>query len=146
MHPSVMHPSVIHPSVMHPSVMHLWLQVYLGKWQETDVAIKVLTEVQNLSASQEAVCPQDPATLHSWRGDGPPPLQGGNKSTRVAGLKVISDDTGTIEIHHLMRSCSRSQMQACKRFNPFQQKSCTCAVYEQCARTDLFLLQCARPD
>ena len=69
------------------------LQVYLGKWQETDVAIKVLTEIQSL-CSGEGVQPQDPATLHSWKGDGPPPRQGGNKANHAGGLKVITDDTG----------------------------------------------------
>ena len=70
------------------------VQVYLGKWQETDVAVKVLAEMQNLS-SQEGVHPQDPATLKSWRvsNGGPKARQGGNKATRVAGLKVIEDDS-----------------------------------------------------
>ena len=40
--------------------MHL--QVYLAKWQETDVAVKVITQMQNLSPFQ-GLHPQDPATM-----------------------------------------------------------------------------------
>ena len=68
------------------------LQVYLGKWQETDVAVKVLTEMQNLS-SHEGVHPQDPSDMGSWRGGGPPPCQGGNKANHAAGLRVINGDS-----------------------------------------------------
>lgn len=39
-----------------------YLQVYLAKWQETDVAVKVITQMQNLSAVQ-GVHPQDPVTM-----------------------------------------------------------------------------------
>ncbi|DBA83679.1 TPA: hypothetical protein ACH3X1_006228 [Trebouxia sp. C0004] len=39
--------------------------VYLGKWQETDVAVKVLIEMQHL-APDSKVQPQDPATLEPW--------------------------------------------------------------------------------
>ncbi len=44
-------------------------QVYLAKWQETDVAVKVITQMQNLSPFQ-GLHPQDPATmeLQSQRG------------------------------------------------------------------------------
>ncbi|KAL0037083.1 hypothetical protein WJX77_012077 [Trebouxia sp. C0004] len=37
-------------------------QVYLAKWQETDVAVKVITQMQNLSLFQGRH-PQDPATI-----------------------------------------------------------------------------------
>ncbi len=37
-------------------------QVYLAKWQETDVAVKVITQMQNLSRFQ-GLHPQDPATM-----------------------------------------------------------------------------------
>ncbi|KAL0046815.1 hypothetical protein WJX82_010624 [Trebouxia sp. C0006] len=37
-------------------------QVYLAKWQETDVAVKVITQMQNLSPFQ-GLHPQDPATM-----------------------------------------------------------------------------------
>ena len=66
------------------------MQVYLGKWQETDVAVKVLTEIQNL-APHEGVHPQDPLDMGIWQGDDPPPWQGGDKATKVGGLKVIGD-------------------------------------------------------
>ena len=71
------------------------LQVYLGKWQETDVAIKVLTEIQNLSP-QGGIHPQDPATLQPWSpggegGEGPQARHGGIKASHAGGLK---DDTG----------------------------------------------------
>jgi len=38
------------------------VQVYLAKWQETDVAVKVITQMQNLSPFQ-GLHPQDPATM-----------------------------------------------------------------------------------
>ncbi|DBB01412.1 TPA: hypothetical protein ACH3X1_000077 [Trebouxia sp. C0004] len=60
-------------------------QVYLGKWQETDVAVKVLTEMQNLS-SFEGVHPQDPSNMETWEAHGPRPRQGGEKTTKGAGL------------------------------------------------------------
>lgn len=67
-------------------------QVYLGKWQETDVAVKVLTEMQNLS-SYEGVHPQDPSHMGTWDGDGPPPRQGGEKATKAGGLKFTGLDS-----------------------------------------------------
>lgn len=36
--------------------------MYLAKWQETDVAVKVITQMQNLSPLQ-GVHPQDPSTM-----------------------------------------------------------------------------------
>ena len=42
-----------------------YLQVYLAKWQETDVAVKVITQMQNLSSVQ-GVHPQDPVTMSAW--------------------------------------------------------------------------------
>ena len=41
------------------------LQVYLARWQETDVAVKVITQMQNLSFVQ-GVHPQDPVTMSTW--------------------------------------------------------------------------------
>lgn len=72
--------------------MSVSVQVYLGKWQETDVAVKVLTEMQNLS-SHEGVHPQDPSNMDTWEGDGPPPRQGGEKATKAGGLKLIDSDS-----------------------------------------------------
>lgn len=40
----------------------LHAQVYLAKWQETDVAVKVITQMQNLSPMQ-GTHPQDPETM-----------------------------------------------------------------------------------
>ena len=40
----------------------VFVQVYLAKWQETDVAVKVITQMQNLSPFQ-GLHPQDPATM-----------------------------------------------------------------------------------
>ena len=40
----------------------VFVQVYLAKWQETDVAVKVITQMQNLSPFQ-GLDPQDPATM-----------------------------------------------------------------------------------
>lgn len=68
------------------------VQVYLGKWQETDVAVKVLTEMQNLS-SYEGVHPQDPSNMETWEGNGPPPCQGGVKATKAGGLKLVDSDS-----------------------------------------------------
>lgn len=61
--------------------------MYLGRWQQTDVAIKVLTEMQNL-ASKDEVTPQDPATLQPWEesDDECPQQQGGEKRTHAKGL------------------------------------------------------------
>jgi len=72
--------------------MSMPVQVYLGKWQETDVAVKMLTEMQNLS-SYEGVHPQDPSNMETWEGNGPPPRQGGEKATKAAGLKVTDSDS-----------------------------------------------------
>ena len=71
--------------------MSISVQVYLGKWQETDVAVKVLTEMQNLS-SHEGVHPQDPSNMETWEGNGPPARQGGEKATKAAGLKLTDSD------------------------------------------------------
>lgn len=68
------------------------VQVYLGKWQETDVAVKVLTEMQNLS-SYEGVHPQDPSNMETWEGNGPPPRQGGVKANKAGGLKLTDSDS-----------------------------------------------------
>lgn len=38
------------------------LQVYLATWQETAVAVKVITQMQNLSSLQ-GIHPQDPVTM-----------------------------------------------------------------------------------
>ncbi len=73
-------------------IVSLSVQVYLGKWQETDVAVKVLTEMQNLS-SYEGVHPQDPSNMETWEGNGPPPRQGGEKATKAGGLKVPELDS-----------------------------------------------------
>ena len=72
--------------------MSIFVQVYLGKWQETDVAVKVLTEMQNLSC-YEGVHPQDPSNMETWEGNGPPPRQGGEKVTKAAGLKLVDSDS-----------------------------------------------------
>ena len=68
------------------------VQVYLGKWQETDVAVKVLTEMPNLS-SYEGVHPQDPSNMETWEGNGPPPRQGGENATKASGLKLVDSDS-----------------------------------------------------
>ena len=62
------HNAAVWPHIL--PVPHLWLchafavliQVYLAKWQETDVAVKVITQMQNLSPLQ-GVHPQDPSTM-----------------------------------------------------------------------------------
>ena len=66
-------------------------QVYLGKWQETDVAVKVLIEMQQLAPNSE-VQPQDPATLEPWKGNvgGHQTEQGGKKRGTAGGLIGIT--------------------------------------------------------
>jgi len=61
------------------------LQVYLGKWQETDVAVKVLIEMQHLAPDNE-VQPQDPATLEPWINseEDNHPAQGGTDQKKAA--------------------------------------------------------------
>ena len=61
------------------------LQVYLGKWQETDVAVKVLIEMQHLAPDNE-VQPQDPATLEPWINseEDNHPSQGGTHQKKAA--------------------------------------------------------------
>ncbi len=61
------------------------LQVYLGKWQETDVAVKVLIEMQHLAPDNE-VQPQDPATLEPWINseEDNHPSQGGAQQKKAA--------------------------------------------------------------
>ena len=73
------------------------MQVYLGKWQETDVAVKVLLEMQHLAPSNQ-VQPQDPATLEPWT-DSPenptmhPPKVG--DEVTVQGLRGVTDVDGS---------------------------------------------------
>ena len=66
--------------------------MYLGKWQETDVAVKVLIEKQDLAPNNE-VQPQDPATLEPWTGsaDDNHPQQGGEKRRTANGLIGLTD-------------------------------------------------------
>ena len=71
--------------------------MYLGKWQETDVAVKVLLEMQHLAPSTQ-VQPQDPATLEPWT-DSPEtattrPPQVGDEAT-VQGLRGVTDTEGS---------------------------------------------------
>ena len=71
------------------------MQVYLGRWQQTDVAVKVLTEMQNL-ASKDSVTPQDPATLQAWEtedSDETVPQQGGEKRTHAKGLVGVTSSS-----------------------------------------------------
>ncbi len=71
------------------------LQVYLGKWQETDVAVKVLIEMQHLAPDNE-VQPQDPATLEPWINieEDNHPLQGGTHQKKTAnGLLGLTAST-----------------------------------------------------
>lgn len=73
------------------------VQVYLGKWQETDVAVKVLIEMQHLAPNNE-VQPQDPATLEPWKGseEDNHPQQGGEKSKTAGGLPGITDPNASL--------------------------------------------------
>ena len=66
--------------------------MYLGKWQETDVAVKVLIEKQDLAPNNE-VQPQDPATQEPWSdsADDNPPQQGGEKRRTASGLIGLTD-------------------------------------------------------
>ena len=71
------------------------LQVYLGKWQETDVAVKVLIEMQHLAPDNE-VQPQDPATLEPWTNseEDNHPAQGGTDQKKAAnGLLGLTAST-----------------------------------------------------
>ncbi len=69
--------------------------MYLGKWQETDVAVKVLIELQHLAPDSE-VQPQDPATLEPWEDsqESNHPQQGGEKKTAAGGLIGVTDADG----------------------------------------------------
>lgn len=73
------------------------IQVYLGKWQETDVAVKVLIEMQHLAPNSE-VQPQDPATLEPWKDseEDNHPQQGGEKSKTAGGLRGITDPNASL--------------------------------------------------
>ena len=51
-------------------------QVYLGRWQQTDVAIKVLSKVMQNLAPTNGMKPQDPATLQAWQSGALPPELG----------------------------------------------------------------------
>lgn len=74
------------------------MQVYLGRWQQTDVAVKVLTEMQNLAGKDE-VTPQDPATCHAWDdSEESCPQQGGNKRTHAKGLLGVNDSISGQEL------------------------------------------------
>lgn len=77
--------------------------MYLGKWQETDVAVKVLIEMQHLAPDNE-VQPQDPATLEPWMNseEDNPPSQGGTQKKKAAngllGLtaSTLADDSDAV--------------------------------------------------
>lgn len=82
------------------------LQVYLGKWQETDVAVKVLQDMQHLAPSHP-VQPQDPASLKDWSNrpqtSGPPPTAKGpeqekDEQVTVQGLQGVTDMDGSIGV------------------------------------------------
>lgn len=85
------------------------MQVYLGKWQETDVGVKVLLDMQQLAPSSQ-VQPQDPATLKPWsnrpQSSGPPPTgsypkepeQEEDEQVTVQGLKGVTDLEGSIGV------------------------------------------------
>ena len=71
----------------------LVVQVYLGKWQETDVAVKVLIEMQHL-APTSSVQPQDPATLEPWTDRPDPntmPAVSEDAKVHAEGLAGITD-------------------------------------------------------
>lgn len=60
--------SLLRPSFYEEQLLQSQLvQVYLSRWQQTDMAVKVLSKViQNLSP-QSGIVPQDPSTLKAWR-------------------------------------------------------------------------------
>ncbi len=89
-----MNPTDSSDSVRSDSLSNV-LQVYLGKWQETDVAVKVLIEMQHLAPDNE-VQPQDPATLEPWVNseEDNPPSQGGTHQKKAAnGLLGLTAST-----------------------------------------------------
>lgn len=52
--------------------------MYLSRWQQTDVAVKVLSKVMQNLSPQSDVVPQDPSTWKAWwetSGRGPEVLQ-----------------------------------------------------------------------
>ena len=61
------------------------MQVYLARWQETDVAVKVIAQLQNLSPMQ-GLHPQDPCTM------GAP--SGAKSSLDLIDDQVLSDAPG----------------------------------------------------
>ena len=73
------------------------MQVYLGKWQQTDVAVKVLMDMQHLAPSSQ-VQPQDPATLQPWRDSPQPnvPEQEEEDRVTVQGLQGLTDMDGSM--------------------------------------------------
>ena len=74
------------------------MQVYLGKWQETDVAVKVLLDMQHLAPNSQ-VQPQDPATLEPWKdspqANMPSAEQQGDGKLTAQGLQGITDVEGS---------------------------------------------------
>ena len=72
--------------------------MYLGRWQETDVAIKVLTEMKHLAKNDE-VQPQDPATLEPWVDSEKDnhPQQGGENKKVAKGLVGVTDADADVE-------------------------------------------------
>ena len=74
------------------------MQVYLGKWQETDVAVKVLLDMQHLARSSQ-VQPQDPAALQAWKDWPQPnvPEQEEQDRVSVQGLQGVTDMDGSAE-------------------------------------------------
>lgn len=123
-------------------------QVYLGRWQQTDVAIKVLTEMQNL-ASKDEVTPQDPATLQPWEesDDDCPQQQGGEKRTYAKGLigvSTSSSDGATVKADSTITTLERevSIMASLRHPNVVMFMGLCleppCIVTEFCARGSLF--------
>ena len=77
------------------------LQVYLGKWQETDVAVKVLLEMQHLAPTPE-VLPQDPDTLQPWtdNSDATLPASDSSPNMTAQGLPGITNADGAADCLH----------------------------------------------
>ena len=74
------------------------MQVYLGKWQQTDVAVKVLMDMQHLAPSSQ-VQPQDPATLQPWKDSPQPnaPEQQEEDRVTVQGLQGVTGTDGSMD-------------------------------------------------
>lgn len=102
------------------------MQLYLGRWQQTDLAVKMLSKVMQNLSPQSGVVPQDPSTSKAWRetsGRGPDVLQ-----HEPADASSVSDGSSALaaEDLHAMKTLEREVLHSIFHAQAF--KICCCCT------------------